>query len=51
MMSKTLVNTEAVVELINPKLVTKLELKIHTMEEEWVLQLADDGLATVKEYV
>lgn len=51
MVPKTLVDTGAVVELINPKLVTKLELEIHTMEEEWVLQLADDGLATVKEYV
>jgi len=51
MVSKTLVDTGAVVELINPKLVAKLELEIHTMEEELVLQLADDGLATVKKYV
>ena len=39
------------VELINPKLVTILDLEIFEMDEEWTLQLADDRLAKVKQYV
>ena len=48
---KTLADTGAVVELINPRLVKLLDLKIFEMDEEWTLQLADDRLAKVKQYV
>ena len=45
---KTLADTGAVVELINPKMVAVLDLEIFEMDEEWTLQLADDRLAKVK---
>lgn len=48
---KTLADNGAVVELINPALVEKLGLEVYSMEETWTLQLANDGLATVKQYV
>ena len=48
---KTLADTGAVVELINPKLVDALNLQIFEMDDEWTLQLADDRLAKVKQYV
>ena len=48
MVKKTLADTVAVVELINPKLAKKLDLPIYEMDEEWTLQLADDRLARVK---
>lgn len=51
MIAKTLADTGAVIELINPKLVERLDLQIYEMDEEWTLQLADDGLAKVKQYV
>ena len=48
---RTLVDTGAVVELINPKLVEILNLEVHQMDEEWKLQMADDGLVSINEYV
>lgn len=48
---KTLVDNGAVVELINPQLVETLKLEIFEMDDEWTLQLADDGQAQVKRYV
>ena len=45
LVKKTLADTGAVVELINPKLVKLLDLQIFEMDEEWTLQLADDRLA------
>lgn len=51
LVKKTLADTGAVVELINPKLVELLDLQIFEMDEEWTLQLADDRLAQVKQYV
>lgn len=48
---KTLADNGAVVELINPKLVERLELEVYEMDEPWTLQLADDGLASVQQYV
>ena len=49
--SKTLVNSGAVVEVISRKVVQDLELTVYCMDENWTLQLADDGHATVQEYV
>ena len=49
--NKTLADNGAVVELINPELVRQLGLEIYEMEHAWTLQLADDGLAMVKQYV
>ena len=51
LVKKTLADTGAVVELINPKLVELLDLQIFEMDEEWTLQLADDRLAQIKQYV
>lgn len=48
---KTLADTGAVVELINPRLVDTLHLPVFEMDEEWTLQLADDGIARVRKYV
>jgi hypothetical protein len=48
---KTLADNGAVVELINPELVKQLGLEVYEMEHAWTLQLADDGLAMVKQYV
>ena len=49
--SKTLVDSGAVVELISRKVVQDLDLQVYHMNEKWTLQLADDGHATVQEYV
>jgi hypothetical protein len=49
--NKSLADNGAVIELINPELVKRLGLKIYEMEHAWTLQLADDGLAMVKQYV
>ena len=51
LITKTLVDNGAVVELINPMVVDDLGLEIFEMDEEWTLQLADDGQAQVKRYV
>ena len=51
MIAKTLADTEAIMKLINPKLVKLLDLQIYEMNEEWTLQLADNGLVKVKQYV
>lgn len=40
----------SVVELISKKLVNRLSLETYLMEEEWTLQLADDGYVQVQEY-
>ena len=50
-MKKTLADTGAVVELINPKSVTALNLQVFEMDKEWTLQLADDQLAKAKQYI
>ncbi len=50
-LNKTLVDSGAVVELISRKVVHDLDLPVHQMDEKWTLQLADDGHATVQEYV
>ena len=50
-LSKTLVDSGAVVELISRKVVYDLDLPVQRMDEKWTLQLADDGHATVQEYV
>ena len=51
-MKKTLADTRAVVELINPKLIDVLHLlQVYEMDKEWTLQLADDRLAQIKQYV
>ena len=39
------------VELISRKVVQDLELTVYRMDEKWTLQLADNGHATVQEYV
>lgn len=49
--SKTLVDSGTVVELISRKVVHDLDLQVYRMDEKWTLQLADDGHATVQEYV
>ncbi len=49
--SKTLVDSGAVVELISQKVVQDLNLQVYRMDKKWTLQLADDGHATVQEYV
>ena len=49
--SKTFVDSGAVVELISQKVVQDLKLTVYCMDEKWILQLADDGHATVQEYV
>ena len=48
---KTLADTGAVVELINPRLVESLRLQVYEMDEQWTLQLANDDLARVQRYV
>lgn len=48
---KTLVDFGSVVELINRRLITKLELSIYDMKKTWTLQLTDDGYVEVKKYV
>ena len=48
---KILADTGVVVELISPRLVKLLDLRVYAMDEEWTLQLADDRLAKVKQYV
>ena len=42
--SKTLVDSVAMVELISRKIVQDLDLAVYRMDEKWTLQLADDGL-------
>lgn len=49
--SKTLVDSGSVVELINRNVVDQLKLKVYDMPETWTLQLADDGYTTVSQYV
>ena len=49
--SKTLVDSAEVVELISRKVVQDLNLLVYRMDEKWTLQLADDSHATVQEYV
>ena len=49
--SKTLVDSGAVVELIRRKVVQDLNLQVYRMDEKRTLQLADDGYATVQVYV
>ena len=51
MVTKTLADTRAVVELINPRLVAMLDPEIFEMDKEWTLKLADNRLAKVKQYV
>lgn len=48
---QTLTDTGAVVKLINSRIVDILHLQIFEMDEEWTLQLADDQLVKVKQYV
>ncbi len=50
-LNMTLVDSGAVVKLISQKVVHDLDLPVHQMDEKWTLQLADDGHATVQEYV
>ncbi len=49
--SKTLVDSGAVVELISQKVVQDLDLPVNQMDEKWTFQLADDGHATVQKYI
>ena len=49
--SKTFVDSGVVVDLINRKVVQDLDLTVYDIDEKWTLQLADDGHATVQEYV
>ena len=46
-----MVDSGAVVELISRKVVHDLDLPVYRMDEKWTLQLADDGNATVQEYI
>ncbi|KAI9852295.1 MAG: hypothetical protein M1838_001183 [Thelocarpon superellum] len=49
---RTLVDTGAVVELVSPHLVRRLpNIKVHEMNEEWFVRLANDSTATIREYV
>lgn len=47
-LSKNLVDSVAVVELISRKVDHDLDLQIYRMDEKWTLQLADDRHATVQ---
>lgn len=50
-LSKTLVDSNAVVELISWKVVYDLNLSICRMDKKWTLQLVDDRHAIIQEYV
>ena len=39
------------VKLISRKVVQDLDLPVYLMDEKWTLQLADNGHATVQEYI
>lgn len=50
LVGKTMLDTGAIIELASPDLVHKLGLETFKMTEDWVLQMADDGCATVTSY-
>lgn len=49
--SKTFVDSSAVVELISWKVVQDLNLSVYQMDKKWILQLADNRHTTVQKYV
>ncbi len=49
--SKTLVDSGAVVELISRKVVQDLNLLVYYMDKKWTLELVGYGYATLQEYV
>ena len=49
--NKTLVDSDAIVELISRKVVQDLDLPVYQIDEKWTLQLVDNRHAIVQEYV